>query len=106
MANSPIPLDSFWGNSAAKNAGFTQSPQTLISSALPNAYIIASVLLIIYLLYAGFQYISSQGEQEKIAKSKAMITNAAIGFLIIFSSYWIIQGIQIITGIPIISGIK
>lgn len=76
-----------------------QSPQTLISRILPNILSLASILLLIYLIYGGFLYINSNGDQEKVKKSQSMITNALIGFLIIFGSYWIMQALQVITGI-------
>jgi hypothetical protein len=44
--------------------------------------------------------IKSAGSEGK-GKGKDAITNALVGFIIIFSAYWIIQAIEIITGIPI-----
>lgn len=96
-----VPLIDFWGDQSApaRYSGIIHSPQTLISRILPNIFSVASILLLIYLIYGGFLYINSNGDQEKVKKSQSMITNALIGFLIIFGSYWIMQAVQVITGI-------
>lgn len=78
--------------------GFT----TLLSSILPTVYIVASFLLFIYILVAGFLIISGGGDEKKTDTGKQALTNAIIGFAIIFTSYWLIQIIEVITGIPIL----
>jgi heme/copper-type cytochrome/quinol oxidase subunit 4 len=94
--------NTFWQSSKAQTSSMIQSPQTMISRILPNIYSIASILLLIYVIYAGFLYISSSGDQEKVKKSRTMLTNAFVGFLIIFGSYWIIQAVEVISGINIL----
>ncbi len=47
--------------------------------------------------------VSSAGNAEKTDKGKQAITGAIIGFVIIFASYWIIQIIEIITGVNILN---
>jgi hypothetical protein len=73
-----------------------------ISAVLPNVYTITGVLLLIYAVVGGFMVIASAGTEDA-GKGKQMITNAIMGFIIIFASYWIIQIIEIITGITILS---
>ena len=80
-----------------------ESPYALISSILPNIYVISGILLLIYLVFGGFLIITSAGNPDEAGKGKQIITNAIMGFMIIFASYWIIQIIQIITGIKILS---
>ncbi|HBL51952.1 MAG TPA: hypothetical protein DDZ05_01855 [Candidatus Blackburnbacteria bacterium] len=75
-----------------------------VSVVLANAYIIAGVLLLFFIIITGIQLISSAGsdDKQKVVKWKATLTTAIIGFLIIFASYWIIQIIELITGIHIL----
>lgn len=77
---------------------------TLISTLLPNVYMIAGVILFILLIFGGFTYIVSAGQQkqEGVQKGSKAITAAIIGFLLIFASYWIMQIIEIISGIDIL----
>ncbi len=76
---------------------------SLISTLLPNVYMIAGVILFILLIFGGFTYIVSAGQQkpEGVQQGKNAITVALIGFFLIFASWWIIQIIEVITGIEI-----
>ena len=73
-----------------------------ISDILPNAMIFAGFILFIYMVFGGFLIISSSGDSKKTDEGKQALTNAVFGFIIIFASYWIIQIIEIITGVPIL----
>jgi len=75
----------------------------LISTILPNIYVVASVILFILILAGGFAVISSAGNPEKKAKGSKAITGAVIGYLLIFISFWIIRLIEFLTGVPIFS---
>ncbi len=77
---------------------------SLISVLLPNVYVIASVILFILLIFSGLSFIVSAGNQnpEGTKKASGAIRAALMGFLLIFTSYWLIQIIEIITGINIL----
>jgi uncharacterized membrane protein len=96
--------DSFFGENAIgdyanADGGFGQ----LISAILPTTLVIAAFILFIYMIVGGFMIISSSGDAKKADEGKQALTNAIIGFVIIFTSYWIIQIIEIITGISIVN---
>lgn len=76
----------------------------LISILLHNAYILAGVLLLVIVFIGGFMFIGSGGDDPKKAQmGKDAATWAAVGFLIIFSSYWILQIVKVIIGVDIIN---
>jgi heme/copper-type cytochrome/quinol oxidase subunit 4 len=83
----------FGGHSGA--ASVADSPTSLISAILPNILTFASLILLLYLVFGGFLLITS-GNVEQTQKGQQSIFNAIIGFVIIFTSYWIIQIVQII----------
>lgn len=64
---------------------------SLITIALPLIFGIAGLFLFLYLLWGGFDYLTSMGDPKKAEGGKNKITNALIGFVIIFASYWIVQ---------------
>lgn len=76
----------------------------IISNILPNIYILAGVILFFLLIGGGLMFIFSAGREdpEGAGKGKQAITAALLGFLIIFASYWIIQIIEVITGVDIL----
>jgi len=75
-----------------------------LSTLIPNFYVFAGILLFLLLIFGGFTYIVNAGQQnpEGVQKGKKAITAALIGFLLVFTSWWIVQIIEIITGINIL----
>jgi len=45
--------------------------------------VLVGVLALAYLVYGGFRYITSRGEESEVEAAKGMITNAVIGIVII-----------------------
>lgn len=95
--------DAFYGTDGTNPIQDVESPYAFISSILPNIYIISGILLLVYLVFGGFMIITSAGNPDDASKGKQVVTNAIMGFVIIFASYWIIQIVEIITGIQILS---
>lgn len=92
-----IPFDSPWGKAYGWN--------TLVSTILSNAVLIAGILMFILMLAGGIMVISGSGSDnpESTAKGRKAITAALVGFLIIFTSYWIIRIVETITGVNILN---
>ena len=102
LAQSLNIKDAFYGADGENPIKEIDSPFDFISQILPNIYIISGVLLLVYLVFGGFLMITSAGNPDEAAKGQKIITNAIMGFVIIFASYWIIQILEIITGIQIL----
>jgi len=77
---------------------------SLVTIIVRNSLTIAGIILLVLIIAGGFMMIASagSGDQKKAATAKTMITDAAIGFLVIFLSYFIIQIIEVITGVTIL----
>lgn len=73
----------------------------LVNAILPNVYIIAGLILFLYALVGGFLLITASSSPDQAKNGQKIISNAIIGFIILFASYWLIEIISIITGIPI-----
>lgn len=78
-------------------------PGTLINNILPNVYIAGGIIIFFMLLFGGFTIISHAGNPDKLKDGTKTITSAIIGLLVLFASYWIIQLIQVITGVSILN---
>lgn len=63
----------------------------IISKLLPYIFGLAGIAMILYLIYGGFHYMASRGDPKGMQEAKGKITNAIIGFIIIFAAYWIVQ---------------
>lgn len=78
-----------------------EKPGFYISMLLPNIFVFAAIILLAYLVFGGFLMVVSASVEET-QKGQQAITNAIIGFIVIFTSYWIVQIIQVITGAPVL----
>lgn len=76
---------------------------SLINNILPNVYIAGGVIIFFMILFGGFTIIANAGNKDKIADGSKTITSAIIGLLVLFGSYWIIQIIQVVTGVSILN---
>lgn len=63
-------------------------------------FFIAGFALIIYMVLGGFQLMTSAGNPDAAAGGKAKITNGLIGFVIIFTAFWIVQILGTMLGLP------
>ncbi len=75
---------------------------SIISGAIPFIFIFAGAGLFIMLLAAGFDFLTSAGDAKKLEQGRTRLTNALIGFLIIFASFWAVQAAGIIFGLDTI----
>lgn len=94
----PVPINypSQWGDFAKT----FDSIGSLVSRAVPFVFAFAGIGLLLMILGAGFGMLTSAGDPKKLEGAKGRLTNAVIGFLIIFVSYWLVQLAGIVFGIP------
>lgn len=64
---------------------------SVVTVALQFIFPIAGIILLAYLVWGGFDYLTSMGDAKKAEAAQGKITNALIGFLLIFAAYWIVQ---------------
>jgi uncharacterized membrane protein len=72
---------------------------TIVGESLKYIFAVAGILLLIYLILGGFQYLTSAGDPKKAQEAQSKITQALIGFVIIFASYWIVQIVAAVLGL-------
>lgn len=73
----------------------------IIGFLLPVAFTLGGILLLGYLIMGGFTYLTAGGDDKRVGEAKKMITNAIIGMVIIFTSYWVIQIVETVLGLDI-----
>lgn len=77
----------------------------ILSAAIPWIFTIAGMLLLIYLIFGGLQLMLSRGDPKASGAAKAHLTNAFVGFIIIFIAYWVTQLVGSIFGLTGITDI-
>ncbi len=75
------------------------TPASLVQLIIRNMFPISGVVIFVMLFLAGFKFITKG--KDGMEDAKKIITSTIIGFLIMFSAYWIAQIISLLTGINI-----
>jgi hypothetical protein len=76
--------------------------EKLISNALAAITIVGGLMFVLYFLLGALNWTTSGGDKAKIDKAKSMMTNAAIGLIIILLSYSIAYIVGAVLGIKIL----
>lgn len=75
-------------------------PATLVNVIVNNVFVIAGILLFAMVIFAGFKFAMS-GKSAAKEDSKNILEAVGIGFLVMFSAYWIIKIVEAVTGVTI-----
>jgi hypothetical protein len=73
------------------------STDDMINLLVKVIFVGAGMFLLFMIIGAGLAMV--QGESKDKDKAKTTMTSALIGFIIMFAAYWIMQILQLITGI-------
>ena len=73
----------------------------IINDLVPYVFALAGLLLFFILILGGFELMTSAGDPKKMEAAKGKITNAVIGFVIIFVAFWLVQILEVIFGLTI-----
>lgn len=100
-----VAIDPPTGTGATFNGTYGQGLSSLIGPLLKTSLTAAGIIFLCLLIFGGFTLImnSGSGDSKKAAQSQAIITDAVIGFLVVILAYFIIQVIQVVTGVAILN---
>ncbi len=89
-----------------KEAGEAAGFKTTSDNYLPNiiggfiqqAIGLLGIILVVLIIYAGFLWMTAQGNEDKVKKAKAIISNAVVGMILVFAAYaitaWVLSSIK------------
>lgn len=76
----------------------------IISGAISLIIIVVSVVFFFILVFGGLKWVTSGGDEKKVAAARSQITNALIGLAIVFAAWAITSLIGTVFGVSILSG--
>ncbi len=80
-----VPLS---GDAGAPYASSDESSLAQIASMIIQAFLgLLGIIFLILLIYAGYNWMTAQGDEDKVEKAKSTITRAIIGLVIITAAY-------------------
>ena len=81
------------------------TPSGMISGSISLIFIVVSIIFFFILVFSGLKWITSGGDEKKVASARSGITNALIGLVVVFSAWAIIRVISSLFGITILGDI-
>lgn len=75
----------------------------VINRVLLFIFPLAVLILFLMLFWAGFEMFSGAADKGSVEKGKNRATMAIVGFILLFISYWLIQIIETVFGVVLIS---
>lgn len=83
-------------------ANTLRSPGGIVSRALQFIFPLAGLILFLMLVWGGFEMLIGAPTKKSMESGRNRVTAAIVGFLLLFSSYWIWQIIEIVFGVKIL----
>lgn len=92
-----------YGLDCGENSNLTDKDARDIVANLINIVLqISGIILIVYIIYAGYLWMTAGGDDEQITKAKNIISACVVGLLIVLSSYslasFVIGKLRLATG--------
>jgi len=78
------------GSSAGYETGRQNSIGNVVSVVINGVLSIIGVIFLIEMFYAGYLWMTAQGNDEQVTKAKALIRQAIIGMIVIVAAYAIV----------------
>lgn len=93
----------FLGNSST-NLSDVGGISLYVSAIVAGAISVSGIILLFLLIGGGISIISGAGKNDpqSVQKGKQAVTSALIGFVVVFTAYWIVKLIETITGLSLI----
>ncbi len=76
----------------------------LISNAIAVALIIAGILVFVFLVWGGIQWILSGGDKAKTEEARSRITAALIGLAVVAAAWAVMLLVQYFFGLDVLGG--
>lgn len=84
----------------------TVGPNSLASIYNPLikfVFILGGLMVLAGFIWGGFTIISNSGNPQKVAEGQTIITSTVLGLALLFSIYWIVQLVEMLTGLNILN---
>ncbi len=75
---------------------------TLVSILLSNAIVVAGIILVFIIVFAGINMISGSGDAQKVDQAKQVLTAGIIGFIVVVLAFFIVRLVESSLGVSIL----
>lgn len=79
---------------------------SIVKNGVTILFIVATIASLFFLIFGGIKWITSGGDKGKVEESRNMLVAAAVGLIITFASYFILNFIFSLFGLPTVSNFR
>ncbi|MFZ3301487.1 MAG: hypothetical protein WA152_02090 [Microgenomates group bacterium] len=99
-----VDIQSVFLGSSNANLSDVGGISLYVSAIIAGAISVSGIILLFLLIGGGISIISGAGKSDpqSVQKGKQAVTSALIGFVVVFTAYWIVKLIETITGLSLI----
>lgn len=91
-------FSSDWGDCVENGVATLRCIPIVLGNIINALLVLAAVVALIFIIYSGIKYISSQGDPQAIDSARKTLTWAIIGLVFIVLSFAILQFVINLTG--------
>lgn len=77
------------------------TPGGIVSRILAFSLPLAGLILFVMLVWGGFEILAGSPTSKSVDAGKQRITAAIVGFILLFTSYWLVQILEVVFGVAI-----
>src|SRR3989344_434874 len=98
---SAVDIGSKFIDTSSENLKDAAGVSVYVSNLITGAISVAGIILLFLLIGGGIGMIAGAGKSDPktVEQGKQAATSALIGFIVVFSAYWIVKLIESITGL-------
>lgn len=71
----------------------------VVQNVINGLIVLAGIVAVFMIVYAGYKFIRSEGEQERIVDARKTLTYAIAGLIFVFLSFFFLNAIARFTGV-------
>lgn len=100
MQLAQIDIGKEWQLSGSPGKGGFSSLGDLVTRLLPMALVVGGVIFFLMVIVSGFSILAGAGSEDAAQKAKwhQVLTYGAVGLIIMFGAFWVLQIINFMTG--------
>lgn len=105
LAQAPTanPLDVTVSPPKQNGGVISGNPSQVLTNAIKIIFIIAAIAVLFMLILGAFQWITSGGDKDAVAKARGRITHALIGLVLLALAVLILRVVGAVVGIDVFS---
>ncbi len=88
-----------WGNCVRDGVATLACIPIVLQNVINSGVVIAGIVAVFFIIFAGYKFVMSEGDTERITSARKTLIYAVVGLVFIFLSFVIINVIAKFTGV-------